>query len=101
MLKKLEKDGGQNPIDAAKLGCYIYHGPYVYNFKEIYQYLDDHKYSEEINNPNIFANELHKNFQNKFEINKENIEKINTYSNEIFKNLIEEYDKYIYASKKT
>ena len=101
LLKKLEKDGGQNPIDAAKLGCYIYHGPYVYNFKEIYQYLDDHKYSEEINNPNIFANELHKNFQNKFEINKENIEKINTYSNEIFKNLIEEYDKYIYASKKT
>ena len=25
--------GGQNPIDAAKLRCKIYHGPYVYNFK--------------------------------------------------------------------
>ena len=27
--------GGQNPIEAAKLDCKIYHGPYVYNFKEI------------------------------------------------------------------
>ena len=38
-LKKLENEGGQNPIDAAKLGCKIYHGPYVYNFKEIYELL--------------------------------------------------------------
>ena len=30
----------QNPIDAAKLGCKIYHGPYVYNFKEIYEILE-------------------------------------------------------------
>ena len=39
MLKKLENEGGQNPIDAAKLKCNIYHGPYVYNFKEIYEML--------------------------------------------------------------
>ena len=32
MIKKLESDSGQNPIDAAKLGCKIYHGPYIYNF---------------------------------------------------------------------
>jgi 3-deoxy-D-manno-octulosonic-acid transferase len=38
-LKKLENVGGQNPIDAAKLGCKIYHGPYVYNFEEIYNIL--------------------------------------------------------------
>ena len=31
--------GGQNPIDAAKLGCKIYHGPYIYNFNEIYELL--------------------------------------------------------------
>ena len=24
LIKKLENDGGQNPIDAAKLGCKIY-----------------------------------------------------------------------------
>ena len=39
-LKKLKEVGGQNPIDAAKLGCKIYHGPYVYNFKEIYEILE-------------------------------------------------------------
>ena len=39
MLKKLHKVSGQNPIEAAKLGCKIYHGPYVYNFKEIYELL--------------------------------------------------------------
>ena len=40
LIKKFENDGGQNPIDAAKLGCKIYHGPYVYNFKEIYNILN-------------------------------------------------------------
>ena len=28
--------GGQNPIEAAKLGCAILHGPYVENFTEVY-----------------------------------------------------------------
>ena len=47
-LKKLENEGGQNPIDAAKLGCKIYHGPYVYNFKEIYELLKQKNISKEI-----------------------------------------------------
>ena len=33
MIKKLENVGGQNPIEAAMLGCKVYHGPYVYNFR--------------------------------------------------------------------
>ena len=45
MLKKLESVGGQNPIDAAKMGCRIFHGPYVYNFQEIYALLS--KYTKE------------------------------------------------------
>ena len=40
MLKKLKKVGGQNPIEPAKLGCKIFYGPYVYNFKEIYEFLN-------------------------------------------------------------
>ena len=39
LLKELKSDSGQNPIDAAKLRCRIYHGPYVYNFEEIYEIL--------------------------------------------------------------
>ena len=49
-IKRLKNDGGQNPIDAAKLGCKIYHGPYVYNFKEIYDFLEKNKISKIVNN---------------------------------------------------
>jgi 3-deoxy-D-manno-octulosonic-acid transferase len=32
--------GGQNPIEAAKLGAAVLHGPHVWNFAEIYAALD-------------------------------------------------------------
>jgi len=48
--KKLKNVGGQSPIDAAKFGCKIYHGPYVYNFKEIYEILKKNNISKEIKN---------------------------------------------------
>ncbi len=59
-LETLKKVGGQNPIDAAKLGCKIYHGPYIYNFKEIYEILGKHKISKEINSPEELSNYLEK-----------------------------------------
>ena len=36
----LVEHGGQNPIEAAKLGAAILHGPHVWNFAEIYSALD-------------------------------------------------------------
>ena len=48
MIEKLKSDGGQSPIDAVKLGCKIYHGPYVYNFKEIYKILSEKNISKKI-----------------------------------------------------
>ena len=33
--------GGQNPIEPAKLGAAILHGPHVWNFADIYQALDE------------------------------------------------------------
>jgi 3-deoxy-D-manno-octulosonic-acid transferase len=36
----LVRHGGQNPIEAAKLGSAIVHGPHVWNFAEIYAELD-------------------------------------------------------------
>ena len=51
ILKKFKSVGGQNPIDAAKLGCKIYHGPYVYNFNEVYQIFEKLNISKEINSP--------------------------------------------------
>jgi 3-deoxy-D-manno-octulosonic-acid transferase len=36
----LVKHGGQNPIEAVKLGAAIVHGPHVFNFTEVYGALD-------------------------------------------------------------
>jgi 3-deoxy-D-manno-octulosonic-acid transferase len=32
--------GGQNPIEAVKLGASIVHGPHVFNFTDVYEALD-------------------------------------------------------------
>ncbi len=60
LLKKLEKVGGQNPIEAAKLGCKIYHGPYVYNFQEIYDLFKSLKISEKITDELELSEKLYK-----------------------------------------
>ena len=49
-IKKFEEVGGQNPIEAAKLGCKIYHGPFVYNFKDVYLLLAQQNVSKQVNN---------------------------------------------------
>ena len=36
----LVKHGGQNPIEAVKLGATIVHGPHVFNFTDVYKALD-------------------------------------------------------------
>ena len=73
--------------------CFIFHGPFVSNFREIYNYLKQEKFSEEINYPEELANKLIKNFNNnKRVVDKEKLEKLETYSNSIFKNVINEYE---------
>ncbi len=37
----LVRRGGQNPIEAAKLGVAVVHGPHVWNFAEVYAALDE------------------------------------------------------------
>ena len=49
ILKKFRDVGGQNPLEAARYGCKIYHGPYVYNFSEIYEILNKNNISKLIN----------------------------------------------------
>ena len=95
LVSKLKSVGGQNPIDAAKMGCKIYHGPYVYNFQEIYDYLDRNNFSEKIESVENLAEKLIVNFEKNSEQNLEKIKKINIYSKQIFDNVIREYDKFI------
>ena len=51
----LASHGGQNPIEAAKLGAAILHGPHVWNFAEIYAALDAAHAAEEISDPGKLA----------------------------------------------
>ena len=52
------KHGGQNPLEAAKFGCQILHGPNTWNFKEIYNLLQAHKVSYKITTSNQLAHKV-------------------------------------------
>ena len=69
----LIKHGGQNPLEPARYGCEILHGPNVSNFKEIYSLLNKHKVSHEVNSLNKIINNIDKIFKNK--TNSKNIKK--------------------------
>ena len=44
--------GGQNPLEPARLGNYILHGPNIQNFKEVYRMLSKLNVSKKANNIN-------------------------------------------------
>ena len=50
LAKNLIINSGQNPIEPAKLGCKIFHGPNVTNFTEIYGYLKTLGVTNEVKN---------------------------------------------------
>ena len=102
LIKKFKKVGGQNPIEAAKLGCNIFHGPYISNFNEIYSFFNKKGFSKEISRPDDLANELIKKFNNyNKSIEKSKIDELNVYSNLIFKKIIIEYENLINENTQT
>jgi 3-deoxy-D-manno-octulosonic-acid transferase len=54
----LARHGGQNPIEPAKLGAAIVHGPHVWNFADIYASLDDAQGAERIEDESGLASAL-------------------------------------------
>ena len=76
-IKKLESVGGQNPIEAAKFGCKIYHGPYVYNFQEVYELLNKNNISEKIYSVTELSNKLIYDLNNRDKVGKNNITILN------------------------
>jgi 3-deoxy-D-manno-octulosonic-acid transferase len=95
LVKKLEKSGGQNPIEAAKIGCKIYYGPYVYNFDEVYNFLKINNISEQINNEYDLSKKIIENFDNTKIINEQNISMLNNHGTRILKQTISELNKLI------
>ena len=59
------KHGGQNPLEAARFGCKILHGPNVWNFDEIYDLLRKNKVSRKIINSNQLSLNVDKMLNNK------------------------------------
>ena len=62
--------GGQNPLEAARYGCNILHGPNVQNFDEIYQFLKEKNVSNKVKNINEFHKVLSKLLTSKYRYNK-------------------------------
>ena len=69
LLKKYLFSGGQNPLEAAAVGCKVLYGPYISNFDDIYEFLKLNKMASEIGNETdlfeqVVANvNLNKNFK--------------------------------------
>ncbi len=57
--------GGQNPLEAARYGCCVYHGPHISNFKEIYEHLQKKKISFKVKNQNHLTDLLQKKLDKK------------------------------------
>ena len=85
--------GGQNPLEAVRMGNYVMHGRKVDNFKEIYKELKKLKISSEIKN----INQMEKVFIKKHNYKKSNskINKINYLGAKILENNIEEIRNYL------
>ena len=83
-IKKLEDVGGQNPIEAVFCGCKIYHGPYVYNFEEIYDFLQKNKISKKIRNFDDLADNLYLDLKETKKKQNNFLPIINELSNKIF-----------------
>ena len=66
----LIKHGGQNPLEAIRFGCKVFHGPYVSNFREIYDYLVKEKISIRIKSAKMLSTLLDKSFSRDYKINK-------------------------------
>ena len=77
------------------MGCSIYHGPHVNNFKEIYSYLASYNISKKINNINNLKKFLLNDLNSNEKRNKKLRKRINFIGQSILKNIYLEIKKFI------
>jgi len=95
LSKTLIMNSGQNPIEPARLGCKIFHGPNVSNFIEIYGYLETLGVTKKVNNSDELSLSLVEEFKKDSAKNDEISTKIQNYGQNIFNNVIAELKKYV------
>ena len=81
--------GGQNPLEPARCGTKILHGPNVGNFKEIYDYLNSLNISSKVKTPLEISNSF------KLKKNMSNVIKIDIIGKDILKKTLKELNKSI------
>ncbi len=81
--------GGQNPLEAARYGCNILHGPNISNFREIYNFLKKNGISTKISNKKMMISTLKK-FFNKKSGSKKIEKKLNKIGQNILENTYKE-----------
>jgi 3-deoxy-D-manno-octulosonic-acid transferase len=85
--------GGQNPIEVAYNNSLIFHGPYIHNFTEIYNFLNKENISCEVKSVKELIDHLDKNINAHRSNNIK--EKIINIGNEILSSTIKKLDQYI------
>ena len=95
LVNSLVENSGQNPIEPARFGCKIFHGPNVNNFKEIYDYFKTLGITKMVSSSNDLGLSLVEEFKDDKEKNYEISKKIENYGQNIFNNVIMEIKKYI------
>ncbi len=86
--------GGQNPIEAARLGCKVIHGSNIENFLEVYDLLNKNNISLKIKTIKQAKDIIQKNLNNKFS-SKKIINKLNSIGNKTLLINQKEINKYI------
>ena len=86
--------GGQNPLEAARYGAKILHGPFVSNFTDIYNLLKSNKISKKIYTATQLSKEI------SFKKNVQSGLKIKNVGEKILKKTIKVLDKHIFDELK-
>ena len=95
LLESLKDVSGQNPIEPSRLGCKIFHGPYVSNFKDVYEYLASLNVSKKIENPKELSQILIDQLKTEKTNDPEVINKIENYGTNTLNNVLREIKIYI------
>ncbi len=89
--------GGQNPLEPARMGSYILHGPNIQNFKEVYNMLSKLNVSSKVDNINNMKKNIIRKI--KYKQPRKASQKLNFIGNEILKKNLIEINKYFNESK--
>ena len=95
--KSIEHHGGrsgQNPLEATREGCKVYHGPYVSNFQEIYSFLNKNGISKRIKTTDQLNKYLSSDLNSKQNNNKKIKNRLNKIGKIMLKNIYTEVKKF-------